>query len=161
MTDTDNRSDPFDSADFYDCRDEESYHHLSPQECIADMLEAEGVPDAPVSDIMDMVGDIVVCARKRVPIPDEYFEAWAESMVSRLEDDYDESEFANPEETLRDDLGEEKWKQLVAAVAKTIKDELGKHASYHCEKVAERTYTRAEVEVMMRVYAPDWFEVKP
>jgi hypothetical protein len=151
-------SDAFDTADYYSTsEDAETLEYEDPTSAIENLVDSWSIPNEPIEKALNDVGDVTVYAWKRSTIPDAQWSRWADNLADRFEEDYDESEYANPDDRLFDQRSQALRTSVVASLTDALKKAMEEQEVWHCEVSAKRTYTRAEVEAMMREENPEWF----
>jgi hypothetical protein len=147
--------DPFDSADFYDCgQSPESLNHKTPAAAILALFPDD--PDAIDAAELLARGPLTVAAYRHVAIPDEWFSVTAERLADFAGEAFDETELlANPD-------GDEALtaEQLIAGaklLEPALREMFANVKPWHCEQVATREYSAAEVEAILRERKPERF----
>lgn len=161
-----NQADPFEGADYYDCADNaEHLEHGTPVDAIAAYVYdwAEVMPDKPdvakfIAEEMTLqertLGAFTVTAYARMVITENDLrtaaEMAAEYALEQLDDEYGDPDggYATEDAPL-----------LADALLPTLREWVKEHFHvWNCKRVAQRTYTAAEVDALLREHRPEWFE---
>ncbi len=147
-------SDPFDSCDYYDTDEStDSLTHDRPNGAIEyhfDELHEKGVS---ILECIAKRGPVTVYGFDRQVVSDEEIESYARRAAETVAEAFDE-EYGDPHDTVH----AVNIHDLADALLPAIKEQIGKTTVYSCERVAERVYSPAEVEAVLRAECPQWFE---
>lgn len=150
----------FDGADYFSTDEDcETLEHEHPVSAIEYLVDGYGARES-IAAVLDEIGDVTVYAWRRKAVHELEWRAFgfraAEVMAESFDEEYSDpdegvlSQAAVHEPTLAKELGE--------VFRRHVTDD-GKHDPvWYCEKVAERVYTRAEVETLLREENQGWFE---
>lgn len=145
--------DPFDGADYYDCRDSESLSHETVDEAIEDLLDSWSSPSCDMVALIQEQSPITVTAYRCAEILEAEWTQRAVNAAEFILESLDE-EYGDPDGSSR-----EKEQSLGAALAPVIRAWCKEHHQpWQCNPSGERVYEADEVEAMMRKYNKDWFE---
>ena len=112
------------SGDYYDCHYDcsETLEHETPAEAVAGFMDGFGVAGESISDTLKRIGDITVSVYRREEIGQKSISYWTERMEQHLADMFDESDYANHEESSVDDDALEAAKPHLEAAVRAMQD---------------------------------------
>lgn len=139
--------DDFDSGEVYDCADDETLTHGTPEEAIVDLFANNLGPHDDVRAEIERLAPLTVTAYESRKIP----EPWLHSIADRLVEQVDEwiwDEYGGEDsDTVFDDAAVETLTKL----ARELMNEASNRANVHpVRKVGKRTYTADEIEAILR-----------
>lgn len=143
------------SGDCYDCRDSETLEHETPAEAVFGFMDGFGVPGESIFDTLKRIGDITVSVYRREEIGQKSISYLTESMEQHLADLFDESDYANPEDSSVDDDALEAAKPHLEAAVRAFVE---KQHVWSCKKIAEVKLTPEQAEALLRAEMPEVFE---
>lgn len=142
-------------GDYYDCRDSETLEHETPAEAVFGFMDGFGVPGESISDTLKRIGDITVSVFRREEIGQKSISYWTESVQQHIADLFDESDYANPEESsVYDDALEAAKPHIEAAVRAFVE----KQQVWSCKRIAEVKLTPEQAEALLRTDMPEVFK---
>lgn len=148
----------FDGHDYYDFDKGGELRHESVGELIADWADTNcSRVGEPVSVTLDLVppAGLFVAAWQRRKIEERYIIAAALAATDTACESIDE-EFGDPEGS--PSFYDHAHEQLAASIADALREALVDWTPWTCERVAERRFSRDEVEAILREECPEWFE---
>jgi hypothetical protein len=171
MTETTDKPDPFETAEFYTCNEDQEILTLeSWEEAIAEVVDDldirywqdlnnnDKVDDGLVAAIRHN-GPITVYAHSRETVTDAFVERQAERALEHIAEDFGEN-YGDPD-NYEHDFDDGAVKLALPAMISAIRAFLSHASVWRCEKVGERIFTPDEVEALMREHNPDWFDPVP
>lgn len=148
----------FDGHDYYDFAEGGELRYESVGELIADWADANcpRVGES-VSVTLDLVPPkgLLVAAWQRRKIEERYITAAALAATDTACESIDE-EFGDPEGSAS--CYDHAHEQLAASIADALREALVGWKPWTCARVAERRFSRDEVEAILREECPEWFE---
>jgi hypothetical protein len=148
-------SDAFDKADFYDCRGSETLTHESPEEALADYVNAFLSPGCDTAAVIREIAPVQVSAYERGAISKKDIENWAAFALEHVREHFADS-YGDPDgaDGIDDGAAEAAKPLMVTAIEKLVEGA----QVWSCDNIAQRTYDAAEVEALVREHCPEWFE---
>lgn len=148
-------TDPFDTADYYECSENiESLSHDSPEEALETYLDGYMEPDCDAEAVIRKNCPVTCTAFTRTSVPPGQARKWAEAFADLLNEWWPEEEYGDPDADA-DGPGD---KRFIEDVTPVIQAAIDRTHVWQCQKVGTRTYSADEVLTMMRAEVPDWFE---
>lgn len=86
----------FDTADFYDCRDNEQLTHETPAEAIEDFLDHNAEPGCDYAALIREHAPVTVKAHRRAVVRESFIDAQARDCAERAAEAFSD-EFGNPD----------------------------------------------------------------
>jgi hypothetical protein len=156
MTEAAEKPEPFDIADYYDCRESEELTSETLQEALEDFIDGNLSPPSNVTEEIRKLCPIEVVAYSRKEITEHFVRNVAEECYARLAELFHE-EYGEPESDyggFDKESGEEIMRDFLPAVRKAA----ARGTVWQCDKVGKREYDFEEVLRLMREHCPEWFE---
>lgn len=147
-------ADPFDSADYYDCRDSETLHHTSPEEAVEAWLDHWMEPGCDVRKIIEE-HECEITAYRRESVTEDWIRSHTEGLLEHLAECLAE-DFGNPSGD--ECIDDEALKGCMPAMMAAVRQVATEAHVWRCERIASRVLDEDEVETMMREHNPHWFE---
>lgn len=142
-------------GDYYDCRDSETLEYETPAEAVAGFMDGFGVAGESISDTLKRIGNITVSVYRREEVSPGVASFFSSRLQDCLGDLFDESGYANPEDSsVDDDALEAAMPHLEAAVRAFI----DKQHVWACKRIAEVKLTSEQAEALLRAEMPEVFE---
>jgi hypothetical protein len=149
--------DPFDAADYYTCTDPEVLHAESPEEAIQEHLEMWMSPGCDTVATIAGHCPLTVRAFARMKVAPHWIARQAKLMLDTACEQWSE-EYGGDDGNYDNEPSPTEiaacLPDAVALLTKLYADSV----PYQCEVSAERVYSAAEVEALLRVECPEWFE---
>lgn len=147
--------DAYDSARFYDCRDSERLSHVTPEAAIEELLDVHYEEGESTVSCIARLSPIEVTGYNRIAISESERDSWAGCLAVDLIEMIEEL-YGDPGHSvcLADGIEPEITRRMREAI-----DWVLEHGTLlACTPVGKRVYEAAEVETMMRLDNPQWFE---
>ena len=148
-------SELFDTAKYYDCRDDpEVLNNVEVSEALEDLLEDCHDPEKTALELLDDLVPIEVSAYNPVKKTKSSIAGFADSVLEDLEERFMD-DFGNIEGDFDFWSGEER-KELEMKLEKVFQEALDKASVWQCNVVAKKSFTAEEVLQII----PEYFDRK-
>ena len=150
------KTDPFDSAEYYDCQESEVLSIESPEEAIEQQIDGWLSPTCDVEEEIRRLCPITVLAFSRRQVPASFAVSLAGQCFDRIAELFSE-EYGDPDGG-NDGFDKATTVAICAELLPVVRNALARATVWPCEKVAERSYDAEQVLSLMREHCPEWFE---
>jgi len=142
----DQKKDPFDVADYYDCDDTaEELTHSCPEEAIEYQLSNTADAGDTWEQMIESCAPVMVYAWKRTQLDPKWCEREAKWFVERhLPESWVDNEYGDPDGSDDDIFGE----GLVAKIAAVLREHIKPEDVWACERCGEREYSAEQLREM-------------
>jgi hypothetical protein len=145
----------FPDGEFYACNDPETLTHETPEEALAEYLDTDLNPKMTVTEVIASIRScsIDVTAYKRAEVSDKQIEDWADGLLEKLAEDFDE-EHGDPDGSTGDAFPGDAEQVMREAVKSIIR----RSTVWRCEPAGKVELSPDQIEELMREHCSDWFE---
>jgi hypothetical protein len=153
-TDQGPKPDPWDTADYYECREGvEELTHETLEDALESYLDGCMEPECDAEAVIRAVGMIEVTAYARKTVDPADAKRWAERLADEVNESWRDEEYGNPD----DDQGGPGDDEFVREVTAVIQRAFDRTDVWQCERVAKRKFSTEELLAIMRKECPEWF----
>lgn len=144
-------------ADYYDTDDSEELEHDAIEDAVADRLDCWATPDCDMLALIREHSPVKVKAFRRTVVSDQWIAATAHAALEAIADRFAEEEFSDPDGG-DNGLGAAAINASLPTMIAAVREFIARGIVWGCTEVGRYSYSAAEVETMMRVHNPEWFE---
>jgi hypothetical protein len=156
MTEAAEKPEPFDVADYYDCRESEELTSETVEEELEQFIDRNLSPECDVTEEIRKICPIEVVALSRKEITEHFVRRVAEECYARLAELFHE-EYGEIEGDYVD-FDKESAEQVMRDFVPVVRKAAARGHVWQCEQVGKREYDFEEVLRLMREHCPEWFE---
>jgi len=144
----------YETADYYDCCDDEEYTHQTPEEAIEGYLDGFLHPKEEPTGTIVKLCPITVTAYAREAVMPDWITRLAEDLVERADEEWI-CEYGNPDSEGLDPEAKEYLKEEFKRALNVV---IAQCTVWSCFKCGSKEYTEEEVLKMMKEHNPHWFD---
>jgi hypothetical protein len=150
-------SDPYETAEMYDCKESETLQYESEEEALESYLDGQAHLNCDMSELIREYAPIKVDAYVREGVSEKYIGAIAEKLLEIASDSFAD-DYGGPDGECDTGLHGTSDEDVLPDMIAVIKKYYAHATVWACRVVASRTYSAEEVEAKMREFCPEWFE---
>jgi len=138
--------DTFDNAELFGDSDEERLSCTSPEEFLAERIDAAYSPGDTVDSLLDALDEVEVVAYKHEELSSLWFDVTAQSVLETVFESFDE-DYGDPDEYT--EVSKEQKAQYLAKITEVLKFIVKDLHVWVCKEVGSQTYTREELRPLV------------